>query len=175
MFAPKDGVHVAGEADVPGLIALINTLAHEATLLFIMAVDAAAGVVALRAHLAAIAENRNETVLVAARGGRLVGLLTAVRGLHPARRGVVDIGIGVEAGQRRRGVGTALLMAAEDWAAGAAIDRLQLTVVSTNAPAIALYHRMGYAIEGTLRASARVDGRTVDQYMMAKLLAPAAR
>jgi len=40
---------------------------------------------------------------------------------------------------------------------------------------IALYRAMGFVVEGTLRASARAEGRSVDQYMMAKLLPAASR
>jgi ribosomal protein S18 acetylase RimI-like enzyme len=173
--ARENGVRAACDADIPDLIALINALADERNLLFITAIEGATGAASLLAHLAEIAENHNEAVFVAAEGGQLVGLATAIRGIHPARRGVIDIGIGVHADHRRNGIGRALMMAAEDRARRAAIERMQLTVVTTNAPAIALYRAMGFVVEGTLRASARIEGRSVDQYMMAKLLATASR
>ncbi|MGH7123407.1 MAG: GNAT family N-acetyltransferase, partial [Stellaceae bacterium] len=103
-------------------------------------------------------------------GGDLVGLATATGGAHPAKRAAVEIGIGVLATHQGLGIGTALMAGLEGWAREAGIHRLQLPVVTTNAPAIALYRKCGFAIEGTLSESVRVEGRYADQYMMAKLL-----
>ena len=96
---------------VPALIALINTLAAEHNQLFIQPIDPASGEKLLRAHLASIATSGNETVLVARDREQLVGLITGMRGDHPARRGVVEIGIGVRASHRSQGVGFSLMMA----------------------------------------------------------------
>lgn len=161
-----------GDDDVRELIALINTLAAERSQLFIQPVDPVTGVAALHAHLAAIAISRSEAVLVARDGAALVGLVTGTLGSHPARRGVVDIGIGVRATHRGRGVGSALLAALERWARSASCHRLSLHVVTTNAAAIALYRKAGFAVEGTLKATAILDGRPIDELQMGKLLAP---
>ncbi|MGE4051090.1 MAG: GNAT family N-acetyltransferase, partial [Piscinibacter sp.] len=47
--------------------------------------------------------------------------------------------------------------------------RLELTVFTDNAPAIALYRKFGFEIEGTHRAYALRDGRYDDVYAMARL------
>ncbi|HXQ53332.1 MAG TPA: GNAT family N-acetyltransferase [Stellaceae bacterium] len=156
--------------DIPRLVALINELAQDSGLLFINAVDPKTGASVLRDHLASIALSGTEAVFVADQGDALVALLTATRGAHEAKRGVVDIGIGVRQGERGRGIGGALLEAAEHWARSVGVHRLQLTVVTTNAPAIALYRKLGYVNEGVMHASAKLDGVYLDQYMMAKLL-----
>jgi RimJ/RimL family protein N-acetyltransferase len=163
-----------GESDVPALIALINTLAAEQSQLFIQPVDPVDGVAMLRAHLAAIAASGAEIVLVAREGDALVGLITGLRGTHPARRGIVEIGIGVRASHRARGIGAALMAAVERWAQDAGCHRLSLRVVTTNAPAIALYRKAGFTVEGILEATAMVDGEPIDELQMGKLLAPAA-
>jgi RimJ/RimL family protein N-acetyltransferase len=41
-------------------------------------------------------------------------------------------------------------------------------VLSTNAPAIRLYHRAGFVREGTLTDEFLIDGRYVDDVLMAK-------
>ena len=163
-------VRAAAEPDVPALIALTNRLAQEASLLFVVPVDPATGVEDVRQFLQAAAASGNNAVIVAAEGDQLVGLATATGGVHPAKRAAVEIGIGVLATHQGRGIGRALMARLEDWARSAGIRRLQLPVVTTNEPAIALYRQSGFAVEGTLRESVRVDGRYVDQYMMAKLL-----
>jgi len=171
---PAIAIAVPGEDDATALIDLINALAAERSQLFIQRIDPASGVAALRAHLAAIAASGSEAVLVARDHHEMVGLVTGTRGAHPARRGVVEIGIGVRAAHRGRGIGYALLAALERWARDRACHRLQLHVVTTNAPAIALYRKAGFATEGVLEATALVEGQPVDELQMGKLLAPQA-
>ncbi len=162
-----------GDADVPALIALINILAAERSQLFIQPVDPATGPAILHAHLASIAASGDETVLVAREGDQLVGLITGTRGNHPARRGVVEIGIGVRASHRSRGIGFALMMALERWAREAGCHRLSLRVVTRNTPAITLYRKAGFAVEGMLEATALLDGQRIDELQMGKPLLPA--
>ncbi len=165
------GVRLAAERDVPALIALINRLAAEASLLFVVPIDPDTGAEDLRQFLRAAAASGNNAVLVATDADRLVGLATATGGVHPAKRSTIEIGIGVLETHHGRGIGRALMAGLEAWARAAGIHRLQLPVVTSNASAIALYRKSGFTIEGTLRESARVDSRHLDQYMMAKLLA----
>ncbi|WP_200837692.1 GNAT family N-acetyltransferase [Ruania rhizosphaerae] len=57
-------------------------------------------------------------------------------------------GICVAATSRGRGVGTALLAAAEDHARSSGATRVQLSVISTNPRARSLYLRRGYQVVG---------------------------
>ena len=170
LVEPRIAIRTPADADVPGLVALVNLLAAEASNLFIMPIAGPDAAKTLRAHLAAVATTGNEVVLVAECDGAIAGLLTAARGFHPAKRGVATIGIGVRPEDRGRGIGRALMAGIEAWAKGAEIDRLELTVVAANRPATALYRSCGYKDEGVMRASARIDGKLVDQIMMAKLV-----
>ncbi|SRR5579883_22834 len=163
-------VRLATESDAVGLVELTNRLAEEATLLFVVPVDSETGLEDLRHFLRTRETSCNHAVVVAESGGALVGLATATGGVHPAKRATIEIGIGVLAAHVGRGIGTALMAGLEQWARAAGIRRLQLPVVTSNAPAIALYEKCGFTVEGVLRDSAHVDGRYVDQYMMAKLL-----
>ena len=52
----------------------------------------------------------------------------------------------------------------------AGMHRIELTVMAHNARAKRLYDAMGYFEEGVNRDSLFVDGRFVDEIMMAKLL-----
>ena len=62
---------------------------------------------------------------------------------------------------QRRGVGSALLHAAIDLADNwIGYTRLELTVFTDNAAAVALYRKFGFEIEGTLRGYAFRDGAT---------------
>jgi len=68
-------------------------------------------------------------------------------------------------------VGTALLAAAIDIADNwMGYRRLELTVYTDNAAAIALYRKFGFEIEGTHRGYAFRNGAYVDAHTMARLL-----
>jgi putative acetyltransferase len=47
-----------------------------------------------------------------------------------------------------------------------------LTVYVDNAPAMHLYKRFGFVVEGTHQAYALRDGRYVDAYVMARISTP---
>jgi len=114
--------------------------------------------------------DRPDLPLVAELGGRVVGS----SGLHPApqlrRRHVAHLGISVDTEAQGRGVGSALMQAMCDYADGwAQILRIELTVFTDNARAIALYQRFGFRHEGTHRAYALRDGVYADVFAMARL------
>ncbi|MBI5303347.1 MAG: GNAT family N-acetyltransferase [Chloroflexi bacterium] len=108
---------------------------------------------------------------VACVDNELVGQL----GLHtfpnsPRRRHVGGIGMAVRDDWQGKGVGTALMNAAIDFAfKWLNLVRLDLTVFTDNEPAIRLYKKSGFTIEGTLRQYAFRDGKYVDCYEMARL------
>jgi putative acetyltransferase len=112
-------------------------------------------------------------MLVAEAEGVVVGNL----GLHavsksPRRRHVGGIGMAVRDDWHRRGVGSALLRAAIDLADNwIGYARLELTVYTDNAAALALYRKFGFEVEGTAKRYALRDGELVDAYLMARLAA----
>ena len=89
------------------------------------------------------------------------------------RRHVANIGLAVDEGCRRQGVGDALIAAAlglcHDWLA---VRRVELETYTDNAAAIALFQKHGFVIEGTARGYAFRAGRYVDVHLMAHLRAP---
>jgi ribosomal protein S18 acetylase RimI-like enzyme len=85
-----------------------------------------------------------------------------------ASRHVLEIkGLSVSAAHRRRGVGRALVFAAIRAAREAGARRLTLRVLSHNTDARSLYTACGFEIEGVLRGYFRLDGRYVDDVLMA--------
>jgi RimJ/RimL family protein N-acetyltransferase len=90
--------------------------------------------------------------------------------LHPAKIATIDVDLGVRLDWQGRGLGRSLLAAAQEWAVSQGVHRLQLRVMTHNAPAISLYKSFGFEIEGTLRDHLKIKGRFVDQFVMAKLL-----
>jgi putative acetyltransferase len=91
-----------------------------------------------------------EAHLVALDGERVVGSLGIQRDEHPVTRHVATLGMQVARDWRDRGIGTALMARAIEWARSVGVEKLELTVYPGNAAARALYHRFGFVEEGTL-------------------------
>jgi putative acetyltransferase len=110
-------------------------------------------------------------ILVAEVDGKVVGNL----GLHPfakaaRRKHVYALGLVVHDDHHGKGVGSALLAAAIDLADNwLQAKRIELTVYTDNAAALALYGKSGFEIEGTHKAYAFRNGAYVDAYTMARI------
>jgi putative acetyltransferase len=113
----------------------------------------------------------DDHLFVATARGEVIGNA----GLHavsrsPRRRHAATLGMAVRDDWHRAGAGSALLTAlidlADNWLG---CRRLELTVYTDNAPAIALYRKFGFVVEGTHLDYALRDGRYVDAYAMARL------
>ncbi len=69
-----------------------------------------------------------------------------------------------------KGIGTALMEAALDLADNwLNLTRVELSVFTENAAAIALYEKFGFEVEGTHRRYAFRNGAYVDSYSMARV------
>jgi RimJ/RimL family protein N-acetyltransferase len=123
-----------------------------------------------RRHLVAIGRSGHGAVLVAENQAGIVGRLSILRDPHPASGHVADVGLMVAADHRRAGVGTALLHAAEEWARGAGIRKLELHVFPHNEAALALYEQAGYRREGYRESHFERGGGYVDALLMAKVI-----
>jgi putative acetyltransferase len=109
--------------------------------------------------------------LVACADNEVIGQI----GLHtspnrPRRRHVGQLGMAVRDDWQGKGVGTALMQAAIDLAdKWLTLSRLELEVYTDNEPAIKLYRKFGFTVEGTAIDFAFRDGQFVDVYLMARL------
>ena len=107
--------------------------------------------------------------LVAIADGGIVGQIR----VHPSWMGFGEIGMMVAAHWRGRGVGTALVSAAIDWARERGLHKLSLSVFPHNSAAIALYRKSGFIAEGHLRQHVRRgNGELWDLVEMGLLLGP---
>jgi putative acetyltransferase len=108
--------------------------------------------------------------LVAVVGGEVVGQLGLFATTRPRRRHVGELGMGVRDDWQGKGIGSALMQAALDLADNwLNLTRVELTVYTDNAAAIALYTKFGFEIEGTHRAYAFRHGHYIDAHSMARL------
>ncbi|MFC4652580.1 GNAT family N-acetyltransferase [Lactococcus nasutitermitis] len=109
-------------------------------------------------------------LMVAEENGKLLGYISGERGEFRRNQHSVYLVLGLLTQARGKGLGTALLEQLESWARSENMRRLELTVEVTNQPALALYQKMNFLIEGTRRDSMCVAGQFVDEYLMSKIL-----
>lgn len=109
------------------------------------------------------------TAIVAVLDGRIVGSadINQYKGRHSH---VGGIGMGVHDDFHARGIGSAMMAAlvdtADNWLG---LRRLELRVYVDNAPAIRLYRKFGFEVEGTLREDAFRAGAYVDSHIMVRI------
>jgi RimJ/RimL family protein N-acetyltransferase len=105
--------------------------------------------------------------LVAVAGAELIGSLV----VEPSRHGFGEIGMAVAREWRGRGVGSALLADAIEWARDRGLHKLSLGVFAHNAAAIQLYHKFGFVEEGRrIKQYRRTSGELWDAIEMGLLL-----
>jgi putative acetyltransferase len=111
----------------------------------------------------------DRTEIVAVLDGSIVGSASIWQG-KGRRRHSGGIGMSVHDDFHGRGIGSALMAVlidvADNWLD---LKRLELTVYVDNAPAIALYRKFGFEVEGTRRCDTFRDGEYVDSLEMARL------
>ncbi len=105
-------------------------------------------------------------------GERVVGWCDVRRSENEISKHCGTLGMGIIDGYRGAGLGARLmestLATVKQMQMG--IERVELTLWSTNARAYRLYQRMGFIDEGRKIAARRIDGQTSDVILMAKIL-----
>lgn len=111
------------------------------------------------ASFAAAVDDPDARLLVAERDGRVVGMALA-RLDRPSKMSdeqVVDLGrVVVREGERGRGVGEALVDAAEEFARARGVRFLSAKIFAANAGAVAFWERLGFGLSFELRMR-RID------------------
>ena len=167
----KDGgsavIRSAAEADAPALLALTRSVLEERGFMvtapdeFVMTEETE------REWIQQHRRRRRWLAIVAVADGEVVGVLNFKNG-H--RRRLAHHGVAHD--WRGRGLGDALLVALLDWAEeNRSLEKVSLAVLSTNAPAIALYRKHGFVEEGRrVREVKYTDGTYADDILMCRFI-----
>ena len=109
-------------------------------------------------------------VLVAETGGSVVGYLMLHQPLPlPSHAHVLEVnGLAVHPSYQRHGVGRLLMHEATREARRRGARKVTLRVLSPNTPARRLYESCGFIVEGVLRGEFELEGRLVDDVLMAR-------
>ncbi len=124
----------------------------------------------VRGRIELMLASDNQMIFLAEDGDQLIGFLWAGGGLYRHNRHRVHILLGVRQAYYRQGIGTQLLAVCEEWARAQRLQRLELSVMTHNFPALALYGKQGFQIEGTAPYALCIDGHYIDLHYMSKVL-----
>tara|TARA_B100000683_G_scaffold240707_1_gene248105 strand:- start:74 stop:559 length:486 start_codon:yes stop_codon:yes gene_type:complete len=111
----------------------------------------------------------NEAVFVVEVENTLVGYASVIGGRPNRTKHKASVVTGILKEYAGKGIGSRLFETLIRWAEKSPLCRLELTVMTHNKRAIALYQKFGFEIEGTQKGSLMVDGVLVDEYVMALL------
>ncbi len=115
---------------------------------------------------------QNLTILVSLHGNQIVGHAQMFKFPNPRRKGVGDLLIYLHQDFQNQGLGTAVLSELTKLAKNEGLHRLGLHVVADNKPAVRLYEKFGFKVEGVLEGSYfGEDGRYHDEIAMGLMLA----
>lgn len=162
----------ARASDAAALLAFGETLLSETDFLARGPGERAGSVEEMRQIIQTFARLRGHLLLNAWDGRTPVGEVVVMGGQTRRNRHAATLGLGVLRSHWRRGIGARLLAAAEAFARRTGIHRLELSVMTHNLAAQALYRQAGFSLEGTKRHSLRIGERDMDEFLMAKLLGP---
>lgn len=155
------------EGDIIGFHAALDSVARESSFL---RGNAAPPIDAVAAFVRQNIENQNPQFVAIEDQGQVVGWCDIVRahGRHESHVG--ELGMGVMAGFRGRGLGRQLLVDTISAADASGFLRIELSVHSDNPVAAALYRSFGFEEEGRKRRARIKNGTPVDVLLMARLL-----
>jgi len=116
-------------------------------------------------------KSRKGLIIVAQVDGKTVGMTYLVRGKFEKNKHVGFLGISILMGFRRIGIGTAVMNYIIEWAEKQEkLEKVSLTVFSTNKAAINLYRKFGFKVEGISKKQYKIEGRYIDEITMGKFL-----
>lgn len=141
MTSERIEIRRAGDADVDGMVALLESIADEGRWIATETpLDRESRAKNVRAALA----REDAALFVAVDGTNVVGRA----GVYSQWPGLYDLGMFVAAPWRSKGLGSRLLEAVIAWARAAGAHKITLDVFPSNEAAIALYEKSGFVREG---------------------------
>lgn len=163
------GIREICRQDAKNYLSLLNQLDRETKLMLYELGERKSTEEEVAHRLEKVIAAEHETIFVAEEDGELVGHIEGHGGSLKRNRHTVCVVIGIIQTYHNRGIGTKLFEALEDWAEKREIHRMELTVMEHNRPAMMLYAKRGFQVEGMRKQALYVDERFVNEFYMAKI------
>ena len=113
---------------------------------------------------------KNWPVFYAIEGDKVVGWADISPSENPRLSHRGFLGMGLLQSHRGRGIGTKLLNASLSHARKIGLEKVELTVYTTNTSAIALYEKLGFQKIGFIKSYRKLNGQTFDCVEMERFL-----
>jgi RimJ/RimL family protein N-acetyltransferase len=166
MLASGIQIRPLGKTDIPSLWAALDGVARERKYLaFVEAPSLAETRQFVLEHI----EKKN-TQIVATKGDDVIGWCDVIVSGLPGFTHCGRLGMGVVKKFRGQGIGTRLVDVAIRRAKEIGLLRIELDVFSSNEPAIRLYQKFGFVLEGRKSKARFLDGVFEDVDVMGLLL-----
>lgn len=117
-----------------------------------------------------VKEKKDFLLVVAEVEGNIVGTSSIHPGSSPKDRHVGGLGISIVKEWRGLGIGTAMMTYMINWAKNYGLEKLYLSVFSTNQRAINLYKKFNFQVEGKRKKQYKIEGKYIDEIIMAKFI-----
>jgi len=162
-------IREADVKDAEGIINVINSVGSEKVYIFTESFphDVKWEEKYIQEH---VKEKKDFLLAVAEVKGKMVGVCDVHSGSTPKDRHVAGLGMSVIKDWRGIGIGTAMMIYITDWAKNRGMEKLYLSVFSTNQRAINLYKKFNFQVEGRRKKQYKIEGNYVDEIIMAKFI-----
>lgn len=114
----------------------------------------------------------NSSIFVVERDNILVGYCSLTGGRYLKNHHSAWLACGVLPAYQGQGLASALMSVSLDWARSVSLHRIELTVCIDNDPAVSLYVKYGFHVEGCRRSSIYQHGIYLDEFYMALVFSP---
>ncbi|MDP5169548.1 MAG: GNAT family N-acetyltransferase [Bacteroidia bacterium] len=158
------------ETDAAAFLELMHSIDEESPFAVLKPGERKTTVAEQRDEIRALMVHDNRKIFIAEDGAELIGWVGAWGERFERVRHSVWLSVAVRQDYRRLGIGMQLFGKLESWAWQREIRRMELQVAATNLPAIRLYLKAGFQIEGTRREAYFTGDEFIDEYLMARLL-----
>ncbi len=124
----------------------------------------------LRKDLTYWKQLKNRTILLCILNGTFAGYAVIHGYKHSKAKHVASIHMAVKKEHQRKGIGSALMNAVEDWASKRDISRLELSVMEHNDAALQLFKKHEFQQEGTRANAIKLKDTFKAEYSFSKIL-----
>ncbi len=155
------------ENDIPQVAAVINSVAEER---LYIANEGIKDIKLFKKHLWEQIQSGYWIFMVAELDGKIVGDFNLQIGSPSNRKHTAYIASLLIKEYRNLGIGSAMIQIATEKAKENNMEKLCLSVFSSNIGAINFYKKCGFEMEGVLKKQFKIDGKYVDEVYMAKWL-----
>lgn len=157
--------------DAAKIVAFYNCVGGETSYLSFEKDEYPMSVEEQEAEIRGLAGNQTNIMLLAMAGEEIAGIAT-IHSTHKVKaRHDGELGIVVAKKYQKQGIGSELIRRLIEWAKGNGVTtRISLDTRADNTPAVSLYLKFGFQVEGCRKNSTLLDGKYYDLYVMGMMI-----